>query len=382
MTSMTWAQVCARRLDRHGLSAPLRGGPADVVSSVAGTHAPVLSSAELSIALRLPAATRETVRAALWDDRTLVKTFGPRGTVHLLPTAELPAWIAALSSVPMSVPSLPEPIRMTCEQTEQVLAAIEDAVRGTALTIDELSDAVVAATGSWAGDLVMEAFQGKWPRWRQALHLAGMRGLVCFGPNRGRTASNVRSASSAKPTYTAPPTTGRAPADPVAWLLRRYLHAFGPSTPARFANWLTVPDAWARDVFRSADLSPVAVDGETAWVAAGDTAAPEEPPRGLRLLPYFDTYAYAVGNDRVRLNPGLAATRAKGNFQVLLVDGVVGGLWHQKRSGRRVALTVEPFIRMTTARRRELDEQVDRVATILDATPELTIGEVTVGGHA
>jgi hypothetical protein len=371
MTTMTWTQVCARRLDRHGLSVPLSGGPAAVVSSVAGTHAQVLSAAELSIALRLPDATRATVQTALWETRELVKTFGPRGTVHLLPTAELSAWTAALTAVPVRAPAASDPIHMTRDQTEQVLAAVEDAVRGTELTIDELSDAVVAATGSWAGDPVMEAFQGKWPRWRQALPLAGLRGLVCFGQNRGR-----------RTTYTAPPLTGAPPADPVPWLLDRYLHAFGPSTPARFANWLNVPDAWAREVFRSADLSPVVVDGEDAWVAAGDTEVPADPPRGLRLLPYFDTYAYAVGNDRARLNPGLAATRAKGNFQVLLADGVVAGLWHQKRSGRRVALTVEPFFRMTRARRAELDEQAARIGTVLDATPEVTIGEVTVGGHA
>jgi hypothetical protein len=28
------------------------------------------------------------VRRALWQERTLVKTFGPRGTIHLLPTVE------------------------------------------------------------------------------------------------------------------------------------------------------------------------------------------------------------------------------------------------------------------------------------------------------
>jgi hypothetical protein len=371
MTTMTWTQVCARRLDRHGLSTPLPGGPTDVVSAVAGTHAQVLSAAELSIALRLPDATRTTVQSALWHTRDLVKTFGPRGTVHLLPTAELPKWVAALAAAPMRTPSLPDSVRMTCEQIDQVLAAIADAVRDSALTVDELTDAVVAAVGSWAGDPVMEAFQGKWPRWRQVLHLAGMRGIVCFGQNRGR-----------KTTYTSPPLPSQEPVDAVPWLLDRYLHAFGPSSPARFANWLSAPDAWARDLFKSADLEPVEVDGEELWVARGDTAVPDEPPRGLRLLPYFDTYAYAVGNDRTRLNPGKAATRAKGNFQVLLADGVVGGLWHQKRTGRRVDLTVEPFVRMTTALRKELDEQVDRIGTILDATPTLTIGEVTVGGHA
>ena len=371
MTTLTWAQVCTRRLDRHGLSTPLAGGPADVVAAVAGTHAQVLSAAEVSVALRLPGATRETVQSALWKTGDLVKTFGPRGTVHLLPSADLPTWVAALSATPARRPAPPDSVRMTCEQTDQVLAALGDAVRETALTVDELTDAVVAAVGSWAGDPVMDAFQGKWPRWRQVLPLAGMRGILCFGPNRGRLT-----------TYTSPPPVPRRTVDPVPWLLERYLHAFGPSTPERFANWLSTNEPWARDMFKSADLEPVTVDGEEQWVTRGDTAAPDAPPHGLRLLPYFDTYAYAVGNDRARLNPGKAATRAKGNFQVLLVDGVVGGLWHQKRSGRRVAVTVEPFTRLTKTRREELDEQVTRMGTILDATPTLTIGEVTVGGHA
>jgi len=372
MKKLTWAQVCARRLARHGLATPLPGGPADVAAAVAGTHAQVLSAAELSIALRLDGATRQTVQDALWKTRDLVKVFGPRGTVHLLPTRELPMWVGVMSEAPLRLPTPPGPVGMTREQTDQVLDAIDHAVADAELTVDELTDAVVAAAGSWAGDPVMEAFQGKWPRWRQALPLAGLRGLVCFGPNRGR-----------RTTYTSPrrwlpdlaPATNAVPE-----VLRRYLHAFGPSTPERFANWLTTPEPWAREVFRSADLSPVSVDGEEHWVSRGDSEAPDEPPRGLRLLPYFDTYAYAVGNDRVRLNPGKAATRAKGNFQVLLVDGVVGGLWHQKRAGRRIQLTVEPFRPLTAARRRELDEQVDRVGKILAGTPELTIGEVTVGG--
>jgi hypothetical protein len=372
MNTMTWAQVCARRLDRHFLSAPPTGGTcASVVSAVAGTHAQVLSAAELSIALRLPDATRATVQDALWHTRDLVKTFGPRGTVHLLPAAELPKWVAALTVAPLRPSGVPDSVRMTCEQVDQVLRAAANAVATTALTIDELTEAIVATVGSWAGDPVMEAFQGKWPRWRQVLHLAGMRGMLCFGPNRGR-----------KTTYTSPPPAQPHTGDAVPWLLDRYLHAFGPSTPARFANWLNTPDSWARQVFESADLEPVLVEGEEIWVTRGDTAVPDEPARGLRLLPYFDTYAYAVGNDRARLYPGKAATRAKGNFQVLLVDGVVGGLWHQKRTGRRVDLTVEPFVRMTTTRHRELDEQVERVGAILDATPELTIGEVTVGSHA
>ena len=373
MTALTWAQVCARRLARHGLSAPLPGTPADVAAAMAGTHAQVLSAAELSIGLRLDGATRADVRHALWTERSLVKTFGPRGTVHVLATRDLPMWVGSLSAVPWQNPTQP-PARMSDEQTDAVLAAIEDALTDAELTVDELTDAIVAACGSWAGDPVMEAFQGKWPRWRQVTHRAGMRGALCFGPNRGR-----------KVTYTSPRRwlPDLEPSrDAVPELLDRYLYAFGPSTPQRFANWLTAPLAWARNVFDATALDEVEVDGEVAWVSKGDTAVPDAPPHGLRLLPYFDTYAYAVGNDRARLNPGVAARRAAGNFQVVLVDGVVAGLWHQRRSGKRMAITVEPFGRLTKQRRRELDEQVARVGAILEATPELTIGEVTVGGHA
>ena len=58
----------------------------------------------------------------------LVKTFGPRGTVHLLSTADLPMWTGALSAVPLSAPTRPEPVSFTVEQTEDVIAAIGDAI--------------------------------------------------------------------------------------------------------------------------------------------------------------------------------------------------------------------------------------------------------------
>ena len=34
----------------------------------------------------------------LWEKRSLVKTYGRRGTLHLLPAAELPLWMAAMQA--------------------------------------------------------------------------------------------------------------------------------------------------------------------------------------------------------------------------------------------------------------------------------------------
>jgi hypothetical protein len=120
-------------------------------------------------------------------------------------------------------------------------------------------------------------------------------------------------------------------------------------------------------------------------VAAGDTD-PGELATGVRLLPHFD--AFAVGSQpRELLFPGAAAARAlagsqAGNFPVLLVDDVVAGVWHQKKSAGRVAVTVEPLRPLTARQRRELDEQVDRIGAIVEARPSLTIGPIAVGAHA
>ncbi|MFC5751386.1 winged helix DNA-binding domain-containing protein [Actinomadura rugatobispora] len=377
---MTWDEVRARRLERHALSAPSTGArPAGIVTAMAGVHAQVLSAAELGIALRIEGATRLDVREALWGDRSLVKTYGPRGTVHLLPARDLGMWVGALTALPQANTPPPDQ-RLTRAQTDEIVAAIGDALADAELTVDELTDAIVERTGPWAGELTMPAFQGMWPRWRQAHHEAGIRGVMCFGPNRGR-----------KVTYTNPHRwlPGLRPMDAKAALgelVHAYLHAYGPSTPQRFAHWLSTPVTWANELFDALGgrLERVEVEGAAAWVSAGDTAAPATSPSGVRLLPYFDTYAYRVGNQPPEfLYPGKAAERVLGgNFQMLLLDGEVAGLWHQRRSGRRLAVTVEPLVALSPARREELDAQVERVGEILEARPELTIGTVTVGGHA
>ena len=129
----------------------------------------------------------------------------------------------------------------------------------------------------------------------------------------------------------------------------------------------------------ASELERVELDGETAWTCAGDTGMPSEPHRGVRLLPYFDPYVVA-GQPRERLYPGAAASRAltpsgqAGNYPVLLVDGVVGGVWHQRRSGRKLTITVEPLRELTARQRRELDDEAALVGAVMEATPTLDGG--------
>jgi Winged helix DNA-binding domain len=384
--AVSWSAANARRLQRHALLPPAPSGtdPAQIAAVICGAHAQVLSAAELSIALRIQGATRMTVRRALWDEHKLIKTYGPRGTVHLLAADDLRIWTAALSAIPTHSP-FPDDVRPTPEQAEEIVVAIGEALEDAELTIDELDRAVVERVGAWAGERVMPAFQELWPRWRQVVGMAGHSGVLCFGPNRGR-----------RVTYTNPrrwlPDFQPAPDDEaIAKVIMAYLYAYGPATPQQFAQWIGAPPAWGIEQFErhTRQLTEVILGGTPAWVAEADTDMPaaEQVAGSVLLLPYFD--AYVVGSHpRDPLFPGKATERARapsgqaGNYPVLIIDGVVAGVWHQRRSGKWTEVTVEPLSPLTERHRRALANQVLRIGKILEGESRLTIGIVNAGPHA
>ena len=310
--ALTWSGVTARRMARHWLTEPAMDlSPADIAGALCGAHAQVLSAAELSIGRRIAGATRACVQRALWQERTLVKTFGPRGTIHLLPAADLPMWTGALSALPSLAPAHREGVRFTPEQADAVIAAIGDALADTELTVDELTDAIADRTGPWAVERTMEAFQGTWPRWRQLTSTAAHRGMLCFGPGRGR-----------KVTYTNPhrwlpafrPAEGDAA---LRTLVTRYLYAYGPATPQHFAKWLGIPSRYAVGLFDelAGELECVEMDGEPGWTFAGDTGTPLDRTAGSACCPTSTRTSSRVslgnGCTRARPPPARSPRRAR-----------------------------------------------------------------------
>jgi hypothetical protein len=133
------------------------------------------------------------------------------------------------------------------------------------------------------------------------------------------------------------------------------------------------------------DLVEIDLAGTTALLPTGDADADGEPDDRLRLLPYFDPYVVGC-HPRSLLFPGDAAQRAltqgqAGTRAVVLAGGTVTGIWHHRRAGRRVALTVEPFTALSKRQLRQLDDEVERIGSVLEATPTLTVGTVTAGRH-
>src|SRR5579862_8663494 len=99
MVKLSWPRAAAWRVRRHHLDrrAPA-GSMLAVASRLCGLHAQVMSSAELTAWARVEKLDRAAVQRALWEDRTLVKTWAMRGTLHLLQSSELPMWRAALQT--------------------------------------------------------------------------------------------------------------------------------------------------------------------------------------------------------------------------------------------------------------------------------------------
>lgn len=387
MRSLTWEEVWGRRLARHALLVPKpKESLVDAVRAVCGIHAQVMSAAELSVGLRVDGATRQDVRAELWSRRGLVKTYGLRGTVHLFPSDEVALWSAALRATirPRDADQLTK-MGLDRAQTEAVVAAIGDALDGGCLTREELGLEVARRVGAWATEAVSPAFGGQWPRWQMAIGVAARADLLCFGPNRGNAVTFVRPDQWLG---------GLTPIEPPAALhevFRRYLSVYGPATHREFAQWFGMPpgDALPLTQELASELEEIDIEGHRAWLLAGDAAASQpsrdELPEAVQLLPHFDCYMIGC-HPRDHLVPAAWAKRvltrgAAGTVPVLIVAGVVAGIWQQRRSGRHIEIRVEAFQPLSAQQHRALDAAAARVGAIVEADSALTLGAIDARPH-
>ena len=350
-----------------------------VVSEICCVHAQVGASAELMIGLRVAGITREDVRDALWRKRKLVKTVGLRGTLHLIPAEEVPVWMAA------------NRLRFDAERKRYASLGLD------VKNLDRLVDAIARAVGpepvdraelerrlaSRVGELATtrnQAWSGNYPNWPLAMGFASALGHVCYGPGDGNRVTFVRLADWA----------GWRDEDPFEsglLVLRRFLHAYGPSTVAEFARWFSLDPAIARRLFAASTLVEVEVGGSRRWMLAEDeSAAPTAHPAAVHLLPHFDVYVVG-SHPRDQLIPAdspLAATRlgTAAPFAVLLAGGRVAGVWERRPKGKSLLqIRVGAHVPLSRSQRRSIEAQAERVAEILGLGCEVEFGDVSLKRH-
>jgi Winged helix DNA-binding domain len=149
-----WDQVAAWRAARHRLEERASAtAMLEVVAGITGLHAQVMSSAELTLWARVEGLAPDAVRRALWEERSLVKTWAMRATLHLLPAAEFPVWQAALSTRRLwEAGAWQRGFGVSLAELERLNAAIAQALDGQLLTREELAVRVgeLTGSGSWA----------------------------------------------------------------------------------------------------------------------------------------------------------------------------------------------------------------------------------------
>jgi hypothetical protein len=374
---LTWDDVRARRLARHSLTD--RASPeelVDVVRRVCGVHAQVQASAELQLAARVDGVTQQDVRDALWQDRTLVKAWTLRGTLHLHPADELSLWLAArqaVSPVSRRLAAWVDPKgalhpALEPEEVDEVRVAVLDALDGRCLLREELAAEVADQVGPNA--------QG---RLRSGFAFFGGAQL-CQGPPQRSKITLARADQWVADWKKVDPENALREA------CRRYVHAYGPAAANDFREWFTSPQfkpAEARELFDSlaGELEEVQVDGRRALVLSGDVEFPKLQP-SVRLLPEYDAYVMGF-RERDHLVPDAVraqvAAHGRGRYEgpagvrFLVVDGVTAGLWQRKKRGKHIEVRVAPSKRLSRVQRAALDAEAQRVGEFLELEPDLTV---------
>jgi hypothetical protein len=363
---LSWPALLAWRVAQQGLQR--RAGAADwpdVVSRICGLHAQVPSSAELTLWARVDDLAPDTVTRALWTDRTLVRTWAMRGTLHLLPAGELATWVGAQAVLRPRYETAPwrKAFGMTSEEAIAVLDEIRAALAREPLTRDELGDAVAAALGdARLGDAVRGSF-GTMPK------LGAFRGDVCFAPPAGQKVRFTRPDRWLADGWQ--PAPARAA---MADVVRRHLAVYGPASRESFARWFgmsSVAQAGKLIAGLGDEVALVSVEGQEGWMLAADVAAARSaaPAGTVALLPAFDQYVVAAPREA---SPVLASEhrtrvyRSQGWLSpVLLVDGRIEGVWRHERKSGRLTVVVEPFGDVGEHVRAGAEAQAQRLAAFL-----------------
>jgi len=373
MLKLTWPQVLAFCLQRHFLEERAAHGDLQaVVSRICGLHAQVMSSAELAAWARIDGLNSGDVSAALWQERTLVKIWAMRWTLHLISAEDFPLYVAALRAFGFfRRETWLKSVGITLDEMNALLEGFRVTLTGEGLTREQLADALVQHAGR---PHLREALLGNWGT---LLKPGAFQGHLVFGPSSGQNVTFV----SARHWLGEFPELDTAEAR--LEILRRYLYAYGPATPGDFASWWGAAQADSRKLFKTLgdESIPVSVDGRDAWALRTDADALQaaQPSQTVRLLPGFDPYTLGLRRD---CESALSAAHKGRVFRqqgwisaVVLSGGYVVGVWNYEVKKARVAVRVEPFEPLSPAIRAGIEQEAARLGVYFNAEPEVRFAD-------
>jgi hypothetical protein len=313
-----WGRACAQRL---GLPRP-PASIAEAVAAVGAIQAQDLAAAELGVRVRTDQRSRLDVAHALSVERSIVRVWSLRGTLHVLAANDV-RWI--LDVLRPALVGLNRARRAQLGLDEAVvLARAIGVVRRTLAngpaTRPELASALAGKDLPYAGQATAHVL------WRAALD-----GLVCFGPARDGAETFVLLDD------WVPASPARPRDDALLELARRHRRAYGDGTAEDLAVWSGLRAADARRAL--ALLQASEQDPPRTNAAAGRRPV-------VRLIPAYDGYWLGHRDGYAGLTPAARRQIAPGGGVIrptVLVDGEPRGTWGRRLRGQRLDVAVDFF---------------------------------------
>ncbi len=371
MEDLTWPQVNAWRLAQQQLVTRAKPDELlDVVARLGGVQAQLMSAAELALWARIDKLTLPDIQRLLWNERTLVKTWAMRGTLHLLSTADYGNFVAARTATTVKrPPSYYTYHKVTSAELDAILQAVPLVLNATPITREQLADKIAERTGN--PNLREVLLSG----WGALLKPSAHRGELCFGPNQGQSVTFVRPDKwLGKWKSTDPPSALTA-------TVRHFLTTYGPATLEEFARWWGIDASQARKLFKAMtdELTTVKVEGWSAHLLTTtvEDVAAAKPVQTVRILPYFDPYTIAIA----RHNDALLAPAHKAKVYrtqgwispVILVDGNLVGIWEHALKRDKVEITMTLWTKPKRAIQDDLAAEAERLGKFLGSEAEVVM---------
>lgn len=353
---MTGRRLAADRLAPLRATSQRLARPAGVRApvDVARLAGPVQAQEPWAAKLAFRARSRKLVAAdvdrARCEERSLLRAWMMRRTVHLIP-ADDAGWL-----LPLFAEQLARQARkrmadhgLGLDDQDRALRLLSGAVEADGpLTRPQLSERLATAGFDTAQEIKVHLWV-----------LATVEGGLCLGPDRGGQSCLVPIGDWLGPLE------HRPREDSLAELARRYLRAYGPASERDFARWAGLPlrDCHAGLERIADEFSVSEIDGQTLLRLKRGTRRPAGPPV-VRLLGAYDNYNlgyqsrdFAVKAANVRqIVPGGGIVRP-----TITVDGRFVGTWTSRRSGKRLAIAIEPFQRLDRGVIDEIEAEVEDI---------------------
>jgi hypothetical protein len=319
---------------RHGFVDRSCTTVADAAAHTVAIQAQDLGQARLGVRARAVGLTEADVDGAI-ADRSVVRTWLMRSTIHLVAAADLRFLVRELGpSIRRRGAKRWAGLGLAPELLARAERLAPEVLAERPLTRHEFADALRARGVAVGGDQAPT---------HVLLHLA-TTGLTCHAEH-GRFALTDQWLPDAP--------DGPRGDEAVAELTRRYFAAFSPATPFDFAAWSGLPSAPAIELIRG-ELTPVEVNGRPGY-RLGDPV----DGGGVRLVSGFDNLLIGYRDRTGLISPERRPEVYVGGIirPTVVRDGVIIGRWRLDRSAHRVE--VVPFVRMTRALRAALAAEAD-----------------------